>query len=150
MRLMQSSTILLFALALVPGGAHLLEITNKMSLDRDAYMLVQQIYRGWDLMGIVHIAAILAGLALSILSRQQRIPFRLALAGCALLGASLAVFFIWTFPVNIATDNWTVVRDNWAALRQQWEYSHAIGAGLVLVALCCIIGSALSWKERHE
>jgi len=147
MRLIQLGTILLFALALVPGGAHLLEITNKMDLDRDAYMIVQQIYRGWDLIGIEQMATVMAGVILSVLSRQQSAPFRLALAGSALLGSSLIVFFIWTFPVNLATDNWTVMPENWIALRQQWEYSHAINAGLAFVALCCVVSSALAWKR---
>jgi hypothetical protein len=45
-RTLQFVAIVLTALGLVPGGAHLLEMTKKMSLDRDQYMTVQQIYRG--------------------------------------------------------------------------------------------------------
>lgn len=147
MRLMQLGTILLFALASIPGGAHLLELANKMELNQDAYMTVQQIYRGWDLMGTVLIAALMAGLALAFLSRRQRASFRLAMIGSALLLASLVVFFAWTFPVNAATDNWTAATDNWMALRRQWEYSHALGATLVFAAFSCVSGSCLAWKE---
>lgn len=147
MRLIQLGTVVLFALALVPGGAHLLEMANKMRLDRDAYMIVQQIYQGWDLIGIEQIVAVIAAIVLSVLSRRQRVPFRFALAGSALLASSLVIFFIWTFPVNSATNNWTVMPENWMALRRQWEYSHAINTGLVFVALCCIVSSALAWKR---
>lgn len=147
MRLIQLGAILLLAIALIPGGAHLLEFTNKMKLDRDAYMTVQQIYQGWDLMGVVLIAALIVSTVLTFLSRQQRTPFWLALIASVLLLASLAVFFIWTFPTNTATNNWTIAPKNWMALRQQWEYSHAIGAALVFAALACISGSCLAGKE---
>lgn len=150
MRLIQLGAILLFAIALIPGGAHLLEFTNKMKLDRDAYMTVQQIYQGWDLMGIALIAALIVSIVLAFLSRQQRTPFWLALAASGLLMASLAVFFIWTFPANTATANWTVAPQNWMALRQQWEYSHAMGAALVLAALVCVSSSCLAWKEPPD
>ena len=150
MRLIQLGTILLFSVALIPGGAHLLEFTNKMKLDRAAYMTVQKIYQGWDLMGVTLIAALVMGIVLAFLSRQQRTPFWLALVASGFLAASLAVFFIWTFPANTVTANWTVAPENWMALRQQWEYSHAIGAALVFAALVCISGSCLAWKERRD
>lgn len=148
MRLMQLGSILLFALALIPGGAHLLELAHKMKLDRDAYMIVQQIYQGWDLMGIVLIAALIAGIALAFMSRRQRAPFRFATGGSMLLLAALVVFFAWTFPVNADTHDWTIATEDWMALRRQWEYSHAVAAALVFAALLCVSASCLAWKER--
>lgn len=150
MRLLQLGTTLLFALALVPGGAHLLELLNKMALDRHAYLAVQQIYRGWNLLGAVLIAALCAGLALTAMSRRQKAPFRLALAGSALLAATLGIFFIWIFPVNIATSNWTVETGNWMELRRQWEYSHALNAVITFAALACITSSCLAWNEERR
>ena len=150
MRRIQFLTILLFALSLVPGGAHLLEMTTKMTLERDAYMVVQHIYQGWAMMGIVQIAAMFAGLLLVIMSRPQRLAFALALAGFVLLGGSLAGFFLWTFPMNKATANWTFAPENWELLRMQWEYSHAVNAVLTFLALCCVIGSSLSWHEDER
>lgn len=149
MRLAQFITTMLFSLALVPGAAHVLELPAKMTLDGDTYLAVQQIYRGWDLLGILFIAALVSGAVLTIMSRRQRTSFRLALAGTALIGASLAVFFTWTLPVNVATDNWAVAPEDWMTLRMQWEYSHAGGAALVFVALCCITSSCLSWDEAR-
>ncbi|WP_199748515.1 DUF1772 domain-containing protein [Candidimonas sp. SYP-B2681] len=151
MRLAQFCTLLLFAIALVPEGAHVLELANKISLERDAYMTVQQIYRGWDLMGAEMIAALLAGLLLSFLSRREKAPFRLALAGSVLLAASLAIFFLWTFPANAATSNWSIAPENWMALREQWEYSRAAGGAFVLAAFCCITSSCLAYipANRH-
>jgi hypothetical protein len=39
----------LTALALVPAGAHLFELPNKIGLSQDRYFIVQSIYRGWAL-----------------------------------------------------------------------------------------------------
>lgn len=146
MRRIQFLTIVLFALALMPGGAHLLELYSKMQLDREAYILVQQIYRGWAMLGIVQTAAMFAALLLVIYSRPQRMAFGLSLAGLVLLGTSLAGFFIWTFPVNKATGNWVTVPVDWMQLRMRWEYSHAANAVLTFLGLCCITASSLVWR----
>jgi hypothetical protein len=44
--------------------------------------------------------------------------FGYALASFLLIAANLAIF-VWTFPTNQATNNWTVVTKNWSALRIQ-------------------------------
>ena len=46
-------SLLFAAFALVPAGAHLAELMNKMRLGATEYQTVQQIYRGWELFGIV-------------------------------------------------------------------------------------------------
>src|SRR4029077_5854020 len=51
--------------------------------------------------------------------------------------------FHWTFPTNQATSNWTVVPKNWNELRIQWEYSHAVNAVVMFVALACVVVSVL-------
>ena len=60
-----------------------------------------------------------------------------------LADASLAAFFIWTFPANRATTNWTAMPENWEALRRNWEMGHAIGAVCTLVALVSVTLAAL-------
>jgi hypothetical protein len=52
--------LLFAALALVPSGAHLLELPNKIGLPAAEYLTVQQIYRGWALLGIVVYGALLS------------------------------------------------------------------------------------------
>src|SRR5262249_2582538 len=56
-------SLLFTGLAMFAAGAHLLELLTKLSLPRDDYIVVQQIYRGWALLGIVIVAALLATLA---------------------------------------------------------------------------------------
>lgn len=64
MKVMQFLAIVLIAVSLVPGGAHLIELPNKMGLDRDSYFTVQQIYRGWALAAFPLIGALAITLAL--------------------------------------------------------------------------------------
>jgi hypothetical protein len=67
----------------------------------------------------------------------------LALAG--LIGAQV-VFWLFTYPANAATSNWTVLPENWQALRSRWEYSHAIGAMSQIVSLLALAVACLSRK----
>jgi hypothetical protein len=139
--------IVLTALALVPAGAHLFELPNKIGLAQEEYFVVQSIYRGWALFGIILFAALAANLALTIVLRRQQVPFLLALAGFVLVALTLAVFFTWTYPANQETSNWTVAPENWQALRTQWEYAHATNAVLTFAALCSVTLAALIARD---
>ncbi|WP_036251994.1 hypothetical protein [Methylobacter sp. BBA5.1] len=107
-------SFLFTALALAVALAHALELPNKITLSREDYLTVQQIYRGWALLCIA---------------------------------AALAVFFLFTYPANQQTANWTRLPGNWADLRKQWEYSHATRAGLFLIALNLQILTVLRRNE---
>jgi len=139
--------IILTALALVPAGAHFFELPNKIGLSQEQYFIVQGIYRSWALFGFVLIAAIGANLVHAILIRDEPRAFWLALLAFLLMLASLAIFFIWTYPANQATSNWTVTPANWASLRTQWEYSHAANAVTTFIALCAVAASPLVAKR---
>jgi hypothetical protein len=144
-RLLGFLAVLLTALALVPAGAHLFELPNKIGLPRDAYFVAQRLYRGWALFGFVLFGALAANLALAaaLRRRRARAAARLALAAGLLIALVLAVFFAWTYPANLATKDWTRAPSDWEALRLQWEYSHAANAGLLFLALCSVVLSVL-------
>ena len=144
LRAVRFLSLLFVALALAPAMAHLLELPNKMTLSREEYLIVQQIYRGWALLGIVIFAALLSTLSLAVLVRHNRRLFVLTLTALLCIASSLVVFFAFTYPANQVTDNWTHLPDNWLELRRQWEYSHATGAALYLVALVTLLLSVLS------
>ena len=48
--------LVLTAIALIPAGAHVFEMSAKMKLGRDAYFVVQGLYRGWAYFGIALLA----------------------------------------------------------------------------------------------
>lgn len=135
------------ALALGPALAHLLELPNKIGLSGEHYLAVQQIYRGWSLLGVVVAGALLSTATLAVFVRGRRETFVLTLVALLAIAGTQVIFWTFTFPVNQATNDWSVLPPNWAELRRQWEYSHAAGAALNLAALTALILSVLRRDE---
>jgi hypothetical protein len=137
-------TLLLAALGLVMGGAHLLELPVKMLYEPALYMRVTStLYRYYGLVGgPVQVLAFLtaAGLAWRVRGRPA---FRATLAGALGLALSLLLWYLLVQPVNAA---WAdalragpaeAVRA-YARLRSRWEYGHLAAfvawvAGFVLL-----------------
>ncbi|HEY1326719.1 MAG TPA: DUF1772 domain-containing protein [Casimicrobiaceae bacterium] len=132
-------SLLFVALALAPALAHVMELPHKIGMSAADYLTVQRIYRGWALLGIVVIAALVSTLALVLLVRHEPRAFVPCLIAFLGMLAAQAVFWAFTFPVNRATSNWSMLPDNWMALRAQWEYSHAAGALLSFVSFIALI-----------
>jgi hypothetical protein len=125
------------------AGAHALELPNKIGMGAQDYFVAQQLYRGWNRLGYVLAAELVGMLAVIVLYRKDRRVLPPAALALAALVAAQAIFWIWTFPANQATGNWTVQPENWEALRAQWEYSHLAGAGFQLLALAALIVAVL-------
>jgi hypothetical protein len=148
LKVVQFAAVMLTALALVPGGAHAFVLLNKINLGAEQYFIVQNIYRGWALFGIVLLGALFANLVLAfLLLRRGGAPFVLASVAFCCIALTLVIFFVWTYPANQATGNWTTIPDHWEQLREQWEYSHAVNALIIFVALCSVTLSALMTRE---
>src|SRR5690606_22794436 len=104
----QFLAILSTAIAMSGGWAHLLALPNKMLLDANEYLIAQQVYTGWALLGLVIFAAL--GLTIALVSMQRSAggpAFRLTVVAAICIALSLVVFFAFTFPTNQATENWT-------------------------------------------
>ena len=144
-RVWQFLAVIFTALALVPGGAHLMELPAKIDMPEEPYFVVQQIYRGWAFAGVVILAAIVSNFASASVTRHNPRQFWLSVAAGLLIVATLAVFFAWTYPANQATGNWTSTPANWEQLRTRWEYSHAVNALITFGALLCSAGAALAY-----
>jgi fatty acid desaturase len=106
-------SLLFAALALAPAMAHLLELPNKMPLSHDEYLTVQQIYRGWALLGFVVAGALLSTLMLTITVRKERKVFMFAFIALLCIAGTQVVFWTYTYPANQATHNWTMLPANW-------------------------------------
>ncbi len=140
-------SLLFCALARAPALAPQLELPNKMGMSRDEYLVAQQIYRGWWLLGIFVFGALLSTLWLAIVVRRRLAAFIPALIAFFAIAGTQVVFWTFTFPMNQRTANWTILPDGWAAMRLQWEYSHAASAVLNLVALVAVIVSVLARRN---
>jgi hypothetical protein len=135
--------IIVTGLALIAPGAHLFEIYRKVQMSQDDYFVVQRIYLGWWMVGLLLPAALVLNLALAFAVRDDRFALWLALTAAVLIAANLAIFAGWTQPVNSATENWALRLQNWEALRRQWEFSHAINAGVTFLAFCATTAAVL-------
>ena len=147
-RTLQFLAIILIAAYMVPQAAHLIEYPGKMAMDRDAYFTVQRIYAGWSMSGFVLFGAMIATLALAFFSRSQGLPAILGAAAFILMVAVLVVFYLRVAPMNVATEQWTVMPDAWEPLRAQWENGHAVNAVITFAALVCATLSALTWHPE--
>ena len=143
------AAIILTGSALVAPAAHLLELPNKIGMGPNDYFVVQRIYNGWWLVGLLLPAALVANIALAVAARRDSTALLLAMFAAALIALNLAIFLVWTQPANAATGNWTTRPENWLDLRRQWEYSHAINAGIMFVAFCATTAAALRGKQRR-
>jgi hypothetical protein len=135
--------LLATAMALGAALAHALELPNKIGLSQEHYFIVQHIYDGWN--QLVYLLAIqLVGIlaVVWLYGAQPRVLWP-ALAALVCFAAAQAVFWIWTFPANQATENWTMQPNDWARLRISWEYSHLAGAILQTLAMAALIIAAL-------
>src|SRR5262249_48661511 len=65
--------------------------------------------------------------------RAKRTAFLLSLTALLCLGATQVIFWTFTYPMNAATNNWTVIPQDFEAARLQWEYSHAVNAVLTFL-----------------
>jgi hypothetical protein len=136
------------ALALVPTGAHLMALVNKIHMPAQSYLIAQSIYRGWAFSGIVILAALLSTLALAFVLRRRE-GFVAALVGFLCIVATQIIFWVFTYPANAATHQWTFLPETWEKLRVQWEYSHAASAALNLVALVATTIAAVRSNDLH-
>ena len=134
-----SAALAVCLIYMAPALAHLLELPHKMALDRAQYFTVQQIYVGWELFAVPILIQLFALALLTWRSAGEYYVFRPVLAALAVMLAAQALFWLFTFPANAATANWTQAPPDWDDLREQWEWSHAAGALCQLLALCSLL-----------
>jgi hypothetical protein len=145
-RIVQFLAIVICAITLVPSGAHLAALPNKINLPQTDYFTVQGIYYGWAILGLLWPAAVIANVFLAFVVRSQHGPLWLAVVAAICFVVMLIIFLMWTLPANQATENWTTIPENWETLRKQWEYSHAANTLIAFAAFCLTVLSALSWR----
>lgn len=139
-----------FFVALVATGlamgaalAHTLELPNKIGLPRDSYFTVQQMYAGWDRLAFLLAIEFAGIIGVIAIHRHWRRVWMPALASLGGLVAAQILFWLYTFPANRATANWTIQPENWEELRREWEYSHLGGAAFQVFAFVMLVVAVL-------
>jgi hypothetical protein len=150
MKLIRGINLVFAVLAVFAPMAHVLELPNKLALDAQLWLAVQQqLYRGWG--PFVGAPTELGGLFTSLLLVYLRRRSRTVVAATVLasLGYAgmLASFFVLNQPVNAALASWTAssLPPDWMAYRARWESGHAIAAALALASLAILI-----WADVRE
>jgi magnesium-transporting ATPase (P-type) len=142
------TTILFAAITLSTLMTHLLELRVKINLSKEDYQTVQRIYTGWQWLEIFEIGTILLILMWTIIYRKVKSIYPLLLLACICFIISLAIFFLFTFPANQATHNWTNLPAHWNELRSTWEYSNVVRALLSLIGFSILIATLLKRRKK--
>ena len=139
--LVQLAAIVLLTLALLPAAAHLFELPNKLALAPHDYLIAQSSYRGWALFGFVIAGAVAASALHAYLVKANPPALRWSLIALACLAGAQIIFWTFTYPINVLTDNWTVMPADLEAVRRQWEFSHAAASLFDFAALVAMVVS---------
>jgi hypothetical protein len=124
--------------------AHLFALPNKMAMSRDDYFISQAAYLGWSQIWIVLLVQLVSLVALAVVHRHEPVVLWSVVVAVACFIAAQVLFWMFTFPANKATQNWTVIPDNWETLRRSWEYSHAAAAVIGLAGMAALVIAGLT------
>ena len=137
-------SLALAILTILAPLAHILELPNKLSLDSNVWLAVQQhLYRGWGpfLGGPAEIGALTVNLILAYVRRDDVIAMRLTLIASTGYAGMLAAFFILNLPINTAVAAWTpaTLPADWSAYRLRWETGHLIALLLSITSFGALL-----------
>lgn len=88
---MRFLAVILAGLSLIAPAAHLLEMPNKIGLVETEYFIVQQIYSGWWMVGLLLPLAFLANIANALRSRADKSAMTLWAAAAVLIASNLII-----------------------------------------------------------
>jgi hypothetical protein len=88
----------LFFMGLALGGslAHLFELPNKIHLAREDYLTVQQLYRGWALLGIPVAGALISTAVLAVMLRRESLGLIWTLIALGCIVGTQVIFWVFT------------------------------------------------------
>lgn len=156
-------TLLLAALGLTLGAAHVLELPPKMQYDAEMYAAVTStLYPLFGSVGaVIQMGAVLAAVVLTFLVRG-RPAFLLTLLGALGLVLSLVLWGVLVAPVNaewlrVIESAPESVPEAYLRLRPRWEYGHVaafaawlIGFGLLVLSVLKETSAERPATVRHN
>src|SRR5262245_18051340 len=148
--------LLLAALGLVPGGAHLLELPVKMGYEPALYAQVTStLYRLFGFGGgLIQVSAALAAAVLSLHTRGDT-SFRSTVLGAAMLALTLVLWGALVAPVNaewarVIESSPASVPEAYAQLRPRWEYGHVAAFAAWLAGFGLLVASSLAHPKARS
>ena len=142
-------TILLTAVLMTMGFTHLWQLPHRMDYDGTLWLETLRFYIKFGPAGpgpVIEVAAVQSAILVAFLVRDRRPAFAWTLVAAISLVVSLGIWWAFIYPVNTELLRWTTetLPQNWTDFRDQWEYTHAARAGLMLVALGCLVWSVVA------
>lgn len=154
LRAWQFLTLLLTALGLTFGAAHVLELPPKMGYDAPMYAAVTStLYPLFGSVGAVfQVGSVLAATVLTVLLRRHR-AFRTTLLGALALALSLVLWAFLVAPVNAEWLQVTLsapesVPAAYLRLRPRWEYGHVAAFTAWFAGFSLLLNSVLAEPAR--
>ena len=141
-------TLMLAALGMTMGAAHVLELPAKMAYDAQTYAAVNStLYRQFAYVGgPIQVLAIAAAAWLAYRLRETR-SFRPAVAAALSLALSLALWYLLVQPVN---ELWASLlqqpdasASDYVRLRARWEYGHLVAFVPWLAGVALLVHATL-------
>lgn len=149
-------TLLIVGLGLTLGGAHVLELPQKLQWGPELYASVNTtLYRYFGIVGaILTVGGILSGVLLCWMVRG-RPSFPLTVAATLCLALSLGLWLALVAPVNnevahILRISPMSVPETWMRLRDRWEYGHVLAFLAWLLGFCFLQLSVLREVPDQE
>jgi len=157
LRAVRFVAVLLAALTLGMGLAHLMQLPARMGWDQ--YLWVGSTVQGglYSLFGSVgaaiDVATVIAlGLLTYLVREHHRSGVRLALSAALLFATGLLLWWVLVYPVNAELAHWVngPVPADWTTYRARWEWGHATISLFELVGFGALIASVLADTPRNS
>jgi hypothetical protein len=102
-------------------------------------------------LAFIEIPSIISATAATIMIRNHRRAFWLALIGAICMVSTLVIWAVWIQPINQQIDGWaaTTAPINWADIRYQWHLYHLLrlvvaSIGMIALTLSLLVGRVKS------
>jgi hypothetical protein len=141
LRLFQVLAVILMGVQLGVSYAHFMQMPGKLGLPLDCYILVQnQVISYRVKLAFIEIPSIISAVAATVLLRNHRKAFWLALIGSVSIVLMWAIWAIFIQPINQQIDGWTVTNfpRNWSDIRYQWHFYHLIRLGIAVLGMIAL------------
>ena len=138
---LQLTAVAFTAIALIPAGAHVFEMSGNLGLAPSAYVTVQSVHHGWVLFAVAMLFATAAIGLHTFLVRRNAASYGWSLVALVAVGAAQIVFWAVAYPINAATEGWTALPVDFDTARRQWEYAIAAAGILSFAGLLALVRS---------
>lgn len=137
----QLTAVAFTAIALMPAGAHVFEMSGNLGLAPASYITVQSVHHGWVLFAVAMLFATAAIGLHTFLVRRNAASYGWSLVALVAVGAAQIVFWAVAYPINAATEGWTELPVDFDAARRQWEHAIAAAGVLSFAGLLALVRS---------